>query len=60
MIAKRLRGLRDLEKPPQPTMLVEASSQQKLAAAAGIAAGLRQPTSTAGSPLSRPTSGLRT
>jgi DNA helicase HerA-like ATPase len=60
MIAKRLRGLRDLEKPPQPTMLVEASSQQKLAAAAGIAAGLRQPTSTAGSPLSRPNSGLRT
>jgi len=60
MIATRLRGLRDLEKPPQLTMLAEASSQQKLAAAAGVSAGLRQPTSTAGTPLPRPTTGLRT
>jgi len=60
LIATRLRGMRDLEKPLQPTMLAEASSQQKLAAAAGISAGLRQPTSTAGTPLPRPTNGFRT
>jgi hypothetical protein len=62
LIATRLRGMRELEKPPQPTMLAEASSQQKLAAAAGIAAtsGLRPHTSTAGTPLPRPTNGLRT
>ncbi len=60
MIATRLRGLRDLEKPLQSTVLVEASSQQKLAAAAGAAAGLRQPTTTAGSPLPRPATVLRT
>lgn len=63
LIATRLRGMRELEKPPQPTMLAEASSQQKLAASAGIgggpALGLRQPTSTAGTPLPRPTNGLR-
>ncbi len=58
LIATRLRGMRELEKPLQPTMLAEASSQQKLAAAAGAAAGLRQPTSTAGSPLSRPSNGF--
>jgi hypothetical protein len=58
LIATRLRGMRELEKPLQPTMLAEASSQQKLAAAAGAAAGLRQPTSTAGSPLPRPSNGF--
>lgn len=60
LIATRLRGMRELEKPLQPTMLAEASSQQKLAAAAGSSAGLRQPTSTAGSPLPRPTNGFST
>lgn len=65
LIATRLRGMRELEKPPQPTMLAEASSQQKLAAAAGVTAGvgapgLRPPTSTAGTPLVRPTNGFRT
>ncbi len=65
LLATRLRGMRELEKPPQPTMLAEASSQQKLAAAAGISAGLGTPglrplTSTAGTPLQRPTNGLRT
>lgn len=64
LIATRLRGMRDLEKPLQPTMLSEASPQQKLAASAGIAGGpavgLRQPTSTAGTPMLRPTNGFRT
>ena len=65
LIATRLRGMRELEKPPQPTMLAEASSQQKLAAATSITAGggapgLRPPTSTAGTPLVRPTNGFRT
>lgn len=39
LIATRLRGMRDLEKAPMPTMLAEASSAQKLAAAAAISAG---------------------